>query len=84
MDHPYGFFHITGETPETMLSMLDEMSMLFHRNKREEHKLSPRNRVLLYLLCIRTYPSYQMLSILFRILCHSGIDGQVTKEANKL
>jgi hypothetical protein len=37
-----------GETPETMLSMLDEMPMLFHRNKREEHKLSPRNRVLLY------------------------------------
>jgi hypothetical protein len=24
------------------------------------------------------------LGHLFRILCHSGIDGQVTKEANKL
>jgi hypothetical protein len=33
-DHPYGFFQITGETPKTMLSMLDEMPMLFHRNKR--------------------------------------------------
>jgi hypothetical protein len=63
-DHPYGFF---GETPETMLSMLDEMPMLFHRNKREEHKLSPRNRVLLYLLWIRTYPSYQMLSMNFDV-----------------
>ena len=63
-DHPYGFF---GETPETMLSMLDEMPMLFHCNKREEHKLSPCNRVLLYLLGIRTYPSYQMLSMNFDV-----------------
>lgn len=66
-DHPYGFFQITGETPETMLSMLDDMPMLFHRNKREEHKLSPRNRVLLYLLWIRTYPSYHMLSMIFDV-----------------
>ena len=63
-DHPYGFF---GETPETMLSMLDEMPMLFHCNKREEHKLSPRNRVLLYLLWIRTYPSYQMFCMIFDV-----------------
>jgi hypothetical protein len=59
-DHPYGFLHITGETPETMLSMLDDMPMLCHRSKRGEHKLSPRNRVLLHLLWIRRYPSYLM------------------------
>ena len=51
---PMDFSQITGENPETMLSMLDGMPMLLHRNKREEHKLSPRNRVLLYLLWIRT------------------------------
>jgi hypothetical protein len=56
-DHPYGFFQITGEIPETMLSMLDDMPMLFHRNK----------SVLLYLLWIRTYPSYHMLSMIFDV-----------------
>ena len=67
-DHPYGFFQITDETPEIMLFMLDDMPMLFHRNKRDEHKLSPRNRVLLYLLWLRTYPSYHMLSVIFMFL----------------
>ena len=61
--HRYQFFQVTGETPETFLDLLKSLRISSHKT----HQLSPRNRVLLALMWLRTYPTYMMLSLLFDI-----------------
>lgn len=65
--HPVEFFEVTGETPESMLEIMHNVSPMVATETRRLHKLSPRNRLLLFLIWIRSYPSVQFLSILFKI-----------------
>ena len=65
--HGYQFFLVTGETPETFLDLLKSLRISSHKT----HQLSPRNRVLLALMWLRTYPTYMMLSSLFDIFVSS-------------
>ena len=61
--HRYQFFQVTGETPETFLDLLKSLCISSHKT----HQFYPRNRVLLALMWLRTYPTYMMLSSLFDI-----------------
>jgi len=63
----YGFFQITGETLETLLAILRTVHIHLYQRIGRPHKLSPRNRILLFVLWLRSYPSYHMLSSLFDV-----------------
>ena len=60
------FYNITGETPETFLQLVILLDISSYNNT-FKHKLSVRNRVLLFLIWLRTYPSFNMLSSIFSI-----------------
>jgi hypothetical protein len=62
-----GFFQITGETPETLLAILRTVHIHLYQRIGRPHKLSPRNLILLFVLWLRSYPSYHMLSSLFDV-----------------
>lgn len=61
--HQYIFSQVTGETPESLSSMVYDI----HWIEDKPHKLSYLNRILLVVLWLRSYPSYHMLSMLFNI-----------------
>ena len=63
--HTYSFFQVTGETPDTLISVVRLIQA--RRQTEYEHKLSLRNRVLLFFLWLRTYPSYHMLALMFDV-----------------
>lgn len=65
-EHPYEFFEITGETPELLLDILTNITPELQRENRP-HILSPRNRVMLFMIWLRSYPSLSVLSLLFEI-----------------
>lgn len=60
------FYYITGETPETFLQLINllDINMQQHTIR---HKLSVRNRALLFVIWLRTYPSFHFLSSLFNV-----------------
>ena len=59
----YSFHQITGETPESFIQLEQTLNIRTAR----EHKLSMRNRLLLTIIWIRTYPTYYMLSAMFGV-----------------
>jgi len=61
------FFQITGETPETLLAILQTVHIHLYQRIGRPHKLSPRNRILLFVLWLRSYLSYHMLSSLYDV-----------------
>ena len=63
-NHRYSFFEVTGETPESLLEIVTNLSQYFYQGAGRSHTLSPRNRVMLFLLWLR---SYLMLSSLFNV-----------------
>ncbi|CAG2248292.1 unnamed protein product [Mytilus edulis] len=63
----YSFFEVTGETPETLLQIVADVNVLFRQRTGRNHTLSPRNRILLFMLWLRSYPSYHMLSVIFDV-----------------
>lgn len=63
VENRYQFNSITGETPETLIQLLNFLDL----NTRFEHKLSNINRVLLFVIWLRRYPSYNMLAATFNI-----------------
>jgi len=65
--HRYEFYEATGETPETMLQIVDDVRPALFRETGRQHTMSPRNRLLLFLLWIRSYPTYSMLALIFDI-----------------
>lgn len=67
--HRYEFYRATGETPETMIAMINIIGHRIHgnRNRGRPYKLSPRNRIMLAMLWLKTYPCYFMLSLLFDV-----------------
>ena len=60
-NNQYSFFEITGETPETVIDIVQE---LFHHTVDRYHPLSLRNRVMRFVLWLRSHPPYHMLSTL--------------------
>ena len=62
-DNRYSFYQITGETPETFLQLEALVSLPPCR----EHSLSSRNRLFLFIIWLRMYPTYSFLANLFCI-----------------
>lgn len=63
--NPYDFFEATGETPESLLDIVWDLHV--RRRSLQRHILSPRNRVKLFMIRLRSYPSYAVLSLMFDI-----------------
>jgi len=63
----YSFFETTGETPETLLEIVRQLNSDMFQATGRPHRLSPINRVLLFLLWMRSYPSYHLLSLFFYV-----------------
>jgi hypothetical protein len=59
----FQFFEITGESPETFVDLVNVLNIPETNN----NLLSRRNRVLLVLIWLRSYPTYNFLSVLFNI-----------------
>ena len=53
-DNRYAFYQITGKTPETFIELLSFISLQSNR----EHMLSQRNRLLMFIIWLRMYPTY--------------------------
>ena len=51
------FYNITGETPETFLQLVNTPDIQTHNN-RVRHVFSVRNRVMLFVIWLRTYTSF--------------------------
>jgi len=66
----YEFFEISGESPETFLTFVNEIALPTCENC----TLSKRNRVILFFIWLRTYPTYSMLSVLFNVSVSSVKD----------
>jgi hypothetical protein len=66
---------ISFETPETLLTILRTVHIHLYQRIGRPHKLSPRNRILLFVLWLRSYPSYHMLSSLYDVSVSTVQDG---------
>ncbi|KAK3106435.1 hypothetical protein FSP39_019847 [Pinctada imbricata] len=60
-------YEITGETRSSIISMKEELSDLLGQDPRHIHKLLTINRIFLFLIWLRSYPSYYFLSMLFGV-----------------
>ena len=66
ISHPYEFYMISSETPETFLELCDLIhNFLDNQITHRAHKLTVHNRVLLFFIWVRTYPTYYFLSLMF-------------------
>jgi len=63
----YSFTEIIGETNKSLIDIVREIQELFHHTVGRHHTLFLRNRVMLFVLSLISYPSYHMLSALFDI-----------------
>ena len=66
VNHPYGFFMVTGETVATFMDLVANVHDHLE-NRPCPHVLNVHNRVLLTLVWLRTNPTYYELSLLFGI-----------------
>ena len=62
-ENRYQFYQLTGETPETLIHLQNLISLQPDR----DHLLSVRNRTLMFVLWLRTYPTYHTLATMFGI-----------------
>jgi hypothetical protein len=65
--HAYSFFEITGESPDSFNDIVRHVFQLQGGRAQVRRRLSPNNRALLFLIWLRCYPTYHMLSSLFNI-----------------
>jgi hypothetical protein len=63
----YSFFETTGETPETLLEIVRQLNNDMFQATGRPQRLSPIHRVMLFMLWMRSYPSYHLLSLLFDV-----------------
>jgi hypothetical protein len=63
----YSFFETTGETPETLLEIVRQLNNDMFQVTGRPHRSSPINRVMLFMLWMRSYPSCHLLSLLFDV-----------------
>ena len=62
----FDFYNITGETPETFIELVNILEIQTHSHC-VRHSLSVRNRVMLFIIWLRTYPSFHMLASMFNV-----------------
>ena len=62
-DNRYAFYQITEETTETFIELLTFISL----QPSHQHLLSQRNRLLMFIIWLKMYPTYYFLSNLFSI-----------------
>lgn len=62
-ENRYQFYNLTGETPETCLQLVNFIDMQLARNSR----LTVVNRVFLFLIWLRCYPTFATLAAMFNI-----------------
>ena len=65
--HMYYFFEITGESPDSFLEVVRNVSAFQRRANHARHILSQENWALLFMIWLRCYPTCHMLSALFNI-----------------
>ena len=62
-ENRYHFYQLTGETPETMIDL--QNLIVLHDTR--EHMIPARNWVLLFVIWLRVYPTYNLLSNVFDV-----------------
>ena len=62
-ENRYHFYNITGETPESLRCLLIELNL----RPGKGFKLSPLNRVFLFVIWVRCYPTFAALATMFDI-----------------
>ena len=70
----YNFHQITGESPESFI----QLEYTLNITPKREHKLSVRNRLLLMMMWVRTYPTYRILSARFGV-SKSTVENVITE-----
>ena len=65
--HKYSFYLATGETPENLLRLTRTTRQLFLNETGRNYTLSPVNRVMLYMMWLRSYPPYHNLALMFNV-----------------
>ena len=70
------FYNITGETPETFIQLENLLEIQTHYHC-VRHSLSIHNRVLLFMVWLRTYPSFHMLASIFNVSV-SAVQNEIT------
>uniref|UniRef100_A0A8W8LMU9 DDE Tnp4 domain-containing protein n=1 Tax=Magallana gigas TaxID=29159 RepID=A0A8W8LMU9_MAGGI len=65
--HVYSFYEITGESPDSFVDIVRNVFEFQGDAIPARHLLTPNNRALLFLIWLRCYPTYHMLSSLFNI-----------------
>jgi hypothetical protein len=64
--NPETFWYYTGETPDSLLELVNEIAPLVQRANRGGH-MDIRNRVLLVFVWLRQYPTHHLLASMFGI-----------------
>ena len=67
--HQQELFDVAGETLDSFTEMVDTMTglMYIHAPPRQSYRLSPKNRLLLVLMWLRSHPCYSVLALLFDV-----------------
>jgi len=65
--HKYLFYLATGETPESLLRLTRTIRHLFLNETGRNHTILPVNIVMLYMMWLRSYPSYHILALIFNV-----------------
>lgn len=65
---PPRFFRMSGETPESLMEIVTDLDQyITNQGHGRRHRHATRNRVLLVMIWLRQYPTYDVLSSLFNI-----------------
>jgi hypothetical protein len=67
LSHRYSFYLATGETPESLLRLTRTTRHLFLDQTGRSYTILPVNRVMLYMMWLRSYPSYHNLALIFNV-----------------
>ena len=67
LSHRYSFYLATGETPESLLRLTRTTRHLFLNQTGRSYTILPVNRVMLYMMWLRFYPSYHNLALIFNV-----------------
>jgi hypothetical protein len=67
LSHRYSFYLATGETSESLLRLTRATRHLFLNQTGRNYTILPVNRVMLYMMWLRFYPSYHNLALIFNV-----------------
>ena len=65
---PARFFRMCGETPDFLMELTAHLHpFITNQGPGQRHRHSPRNRILMTLIWLRQYPTYNVLATLFNL-----------------